>query len=267
VQGSSLNLLTIAGEDGVAEQLCITIIPPMVVPSAQFPGGVVPADGSIQNATGERDNYSLYRNPNPIANFSWMQAVAFVEWGIGGVQSKVECDCLNGLVLNLCASFVRVSAFVDAVKMDGEFVSGGALVLGAYVGPGFPRANNAQRTFNVGEVQGSAGGGTQFPSKGFGNPFNTDPTNPPLNGMHNAYPVPFHAKQAFICVVGNPTVDVWDMSIQFYRDVHTSIPLSSYRFTQDSHQPVRIPNGAYYWTLHNHQVHASQASVVFDLSV
>jgi hypothetical protein len=268
------NILQVGSSDNAAQQLCITIIPPGVIPQSQFPGGVLPSANSsaIDSASGDRDNYSLYTSPDPANDFKWTNSEILVEWGIGGVQSKVECDVLNGLVLNICASWVRVSAFLDAVN-SGNGVSGCVDFLGAYVGPGFPKANNAQRTFNVGILSALSNIGYRgFPFKGFGNLINTDPSLPPLNASRNAYPIPYMAKQATVICRGEVGLgiveDTWDVSIQFFRDVRTSELMGSFRFTQDIHEPVRIPNGAYYWTLHNHQnVEIANSSAVFDLAV
>lgn len=281
IQGNSLNILQISAPNEFAQQLQLVLSSPHLVSQYQFPGGVVPMDGSIQDASGDRDNYDFYLHPSDSNNISWMQAIAVIEWGIGGVQYKAEVDFLNGLCINLVASWVRVGAFIDAINTDGTVVDGGAYIFSAFVGPGYPKANNAQRTFyvgsllNVGDSSGGFSSDFGYPQKGYGNIFNTDPTLPPLNGFANLYPIPYFAKLASVIAMHGDTLSFglplspWDVSLVFFRDVRATNPLGHYHFTPDVREPCRIPNGAMYFSVHNNLGNpiTSPVSVIFDLAI
>lgn len=278
VQGNSLNILQIAAPNEYAQQLQLVLGSPKLVPENPTVLAML-ADGSIQNATGERDNYDILLHPEP-SGVSLMQAIAVIEWGIGGVQYKAEVDFLNGLCINLVASWVRVGAFIDALNTDGLVVDGGAYVFSAFIGPGFPKANNAQRTFYVGDLHNvgtdyAGGGFTGYPSKGYNFLFQgSDPTNFPQNGQAQLWPVPYFAKLATaICSRGangfGAALNPWDVDIVFFRDTQAQNSLGSFRFTQDIREPCKIPNGAFYFSVHNNLGNpiTQPAQVIFDLAI
>jgi len=276
-----VDLLQIQGKDDNALQLCVTLLPPIAIPGSQFPGGVPPTDGTILDATGARSNDDIYLHP-PIggADFAWLPLVAKAEWGIGGVQTSVECDFLYGLVLNVCASWLRISIFKD-YSFEGLMIPPNVISLGAFVGPGYPKANNAQRTLNVGSVTIAVAGAPNvpgFPVKGY------NASNPPtftlpvpFTGIHNLFPVPKYAKQASITAVinasGTPTThgfaSILDCVIIFYKDIAALNPKGTYRLTSDNPGPVIVPNGAYYWTIQNNSTVSDidDCSVIFDLAI
>jgi len=253
----SLNMFSVQTENNSAMQLTITLSPPQVIPSSNFPGGIVPVQGAIQDVSGERYSDDMLSSPSLSPGFSWYQAIAVVEWGVGGAQCKVEADFMNGLCLNLTASFVRIFALFDKV-IDPANLTGGAYVFNAFVGPGSPKPNNAQKTVNIGRV---AGGPDGFPDGSF-----------PLAPI---YAIPFFAKQVALCasrqgIPGLPQsiVNNIDIDIIFYRDIRGLDPLGGYRFTSDTSMPVKIPNGAYYFTVQNNSVPAvADCQAIFDLNV
>lgn len=281
VQGNSLNILQVAAPNEFAQQLQIVLSSPKLVPDFQFPGGIVPTDGTIQDASGDRDNYDFYRHPNPAGDVSWMQAIAVIEWGIGGVQYKAEVDFLNGLCINLVASWVRVGAFIDAVFINNDvqvILSGGAYIVSAFIGPGYPKSNNAQRTFYIGEVTEPANVIWRgFPKYGYGNINETDPALAPLFGKVNLFPIPYFAKTATVIAYRDDGSGVplpWDLDIIFYRDVRSLWSLGHYHFTPDIREPCRIPNGAMYFSVRNRVPGNPQivpptfpVSVIFDLAI
>jgi hypothetical protein len=273
VQGNSLNILQVSAPNEFAQQLQLVLGSPQLVSQYQFPGSIVPVDGSVINSTGERDNYGFLSPPSALNNISWMQAIAVVEWGIGGVQYKAEVDFLNGLCINLVAAWVRVSAFIDAINTAGTVVDGGGYVFSAFIGPGYPKANNAQRTFYVGGMKNVAS--TTPPRAGWplvGYNGQPNPEDPPLNGAVNVYPVPYFAKLASVIAFRSdtfPYTSSWDLDLVFFRDVRSSEPMGNYNFTQSNREPARIPNGAMYFSLHNNLGNpvTSPAQVIFDLAI
>ena len=274
-RGSTIPFLQIQGNNNDALQLAITLIPPGMIPIQQFPGAVISQSEALI-ATGDRTNDDLYLHPpSPIpADISFGNYVCVCEWGIGGVQSKVEVDFSNGLVLNICAAWVRLSAYIDSLPIAPTFDH--VIVLGAYVGPGFPKANNAQRTFWVGNINRpitppGAAGPPVYPNVGLNNT-NPNPNGPPFP---NGYPIPFFAKQVSVLgwgpVAGLPfsSINNLDCNIHFSRNVFFTELVGTFHFTNDRSGPVIVPNGAYYWTLQQNTAPAVpvQASVVFDLAI
>ena len=273
IQGNSLNILQIAAPNEFAQQLQIVLSSPHLVPDFQFPGGIVPMDGTIQDASGDRDNYDFYlhQSPGPL-NVSWRQAIAVIEWGIGGVQYRAEVDFLNGLCINIVASWVRVGAFLDAISMnsfDAEvIVTGGAYIVSAFIGPGYPKANNAQRTFYVGDLSASDSLQSGYPLNGFG--------NVAALGF-NLYPVPYFGKTATIIASrhnGSGIPLPWDLDLVFFRDVRSQFSLGHYHFTPDIREPCTVPNGAMYFSVHNRIPGdpsiippTTPVSVVFELAI
>jgi hypothetical protein len=250
---NNFNILQIGSSNEDALQLCITLNPPTFIPATQFPGAVLPTQGAIQDATGDRNNYSFLIASSP--SQSWGQPTALVEWGIGGVQTQVECDFSNGLVLNICASWVRVSIFTDV--LHEQTPTDGILVLGAFIGPGYPKANNAQRTFVVGLVN----------AENVGNPLGYPllPYDSVLSvGSPNMYPIPFYAKQATLMT---QSLIAYDFTLIFYRDNFGAFRMSDVRFTDTQREPAIVPNGSMYFSVHNNTNVLNLVNVVFDLAV
>lgn len=268
-----VDLFQIQGQNDDALQLCCTLLPPLAIPARQFPGAIIPNDqGIILAATGGRSNDDIYLHP-PVggANFSWARLACRVMWGIGGVQSDVECDFSNGLVLNICAAWIRLSVFLD-YGFETSNLEASIINLGAFIGPGFPKANNAQKTLNIGPINPGPNG---FPSLGFNG------SSPPaftipivFAGAANLFPIPRYAKQFSIIslnvVAVSPTVvNTLDCNITFFSDIAALVRRGSYRITSaDNLGKYLIPNGAYYFTIQNNAAPGiSDMDVIFDLAI
>lgn len=266
----SLNLFEIGGANNDAIQMCVTLINPKFIPASKLPGGVIPPDNTfINNATGERSNADFLLDDFNDGFPGWIPAVAIVEWGIGGVQSSAEVDWVNGTTINLTASWIRVSAFIDFTP---PFVvaSVGIVSLQAFVGPGgIFRGNAAQRTVVVGPVRetDSALDRPGFPFAGFGPNEATYPV--PL------FPIPNMAKQVTVmAIIPNLalTRSVTDFSVQitFWFGI-TGAVISASRFTNDLRTPVPIPNGAAFFTIQNDDAGIDHiifsCNAIFDLNI
>ena len=265
----AVDLFTLNGKDRDACQIAVTLLPPQAVSVAEMNGGVFPAD--IQSISGQR-YYPAFATvlPGPGTNFQAVPAIARIEWGIGGLQSVAEVDFSNGVVINLTASFVRITGWID---LQGRaYVVGAAIVLGAFVGPGYPRSPGAQRTYYV---PGIAAGPAGFPTFRYGpnGPVTSGYSLGPIaGGLAAVYPVPSFGKQAMIFtydpnVVAPTTVNTFDADLIFYRDVFASMRMGSFRVTNDRAGPILIPNGAAYWSIQNNVATTQELSVIFDLSI
>jgi len=259
----AVDLLRINGRDEDACQIAITLIPPEGRMLAEFPGGAFPPD--TQNISGYRTPASYIDSfPLPAGGYFAPPAVAIVRWGVGGVQSIAEVDFSSGAVVNVVASFVSVTAFVDLPAES--FPEGVSVLLGAFVGPGFPKANNAQRSYNVQTLLPGAG---SFPDVAYGaNGYIT-----PLAGRPPLFPIPPHAKQIWVLatdpnVVGDGTANTLDADIIFYRDTVTPLSkVGAFSVTNARPGPVPVPNGAVFWSIENRVGVSQNLMVTFDLTI
>lgn len=255
----SVDMLQLDGKrDALACQVTVTLLPPQYVPMSSLPGGSFPQN--IQTITGERYNDSLLQTPPP-ANFVAPPAIAIVRWGVGGVQSIAEVDFSNGAVVNLTATFVRVSAFVDLPSQS--LPEGAAVVLGGFIGPGWAKGPNAQRTYDVLPLLALGYPEFSYGPRGY---FLPAPGNP---GM---YPVPAYGKLAMVYgtdpnVLAPGTANTLDANLIFYRDVQATILAGSFHVTNDRPGPIYVPNGAMYWSVQNNVAISQQLSVAFDLGI
>lgn len=248
-QSGAIDILDVSGEDHQATQFCLTLGIPEIY------DGIVGAVTDLQTLQGSQDNISLVntfpfggnvgglisgvRNDRAFGN-----PVAIVEWGAGGVRNRVEADFLNGLCLNLVGSFCRVRAFVDGNGISPGFANA-FYKLGAALGPGFPKPNNAQRTIML--AQATA--------------INTESAQ--------GYTVPRFAKSVYVCGA-NGVHDVFVGTIRFYRTpncVADNSFVADYVFAGNSPQPIIIPNGAYYFTLVPGIANCVSMQAVFQLAV
>lgn len=244
-QSSPVDILNVQGADGDAQQMCVTLAPPEAYPFAA-------AAADIQTMSGSVDNISLVRTfPGGVAGkvigtvpqLSFPNAVALVEWGIGGISNRVEADFSNGLCLNLTASFLRIKAFMQGAEGDGSMGTTGIYRLSGNVGPGFPKANNAQRTIPISELV-------------------------LVNTESAVYTVPRYAKTVFL-TGANVAKDLFSGFIRFYSCpdiVFITTPVSELFFSGNSAGPLPVPNGAKYFTF-TPSIALASMSAVFDLAI
>jgi hypothetical protein len=267
----SFNLFEIGGaSNNDAIQMCITLINPKFIPVSKLPGGVIPPDNTfINNATGERSNLEFLLDDFNVGFPGWVPAVALIEWGIGGVQGSAEVDWVNGTTINITASWVRISAFIDQAQTFIGIASG-IVCCQAFVGPGgIFRGIAAQRSVVTGPIRqaDSAIPVAGFPFTGFGPNADTYPT--PM------FPIPNMAKDgtvsAIISNLGfNRSVNDFDLQLLYFASTSQAV-VGAARFTNNIRAPALVPNGAAYFTVQNmsngidHIVLAS--TVIFNLSI
>jgi len=154
-QTPNVDILNIGNvEDEYAHQCQITLCPPALILNLNGPTPTTDSDG-LQNLTGEQDNIEAGRTlanvggtpVNNASDLTYANPLAILRWGIGGGQCEAEIDFSAGAVINLSASWIRLSAMVES---PGITTSSFPYVLRAFVGPGTPRMGfNAQRTITV----------------------------------------------------------------------------------------------------------------------
>lgn len=226
--------LEIRTDDGNAMQLALTLTPPKTTNGF---GAVIPDD--LQNFTGPfyANNDTVNGGPDVAVRYS--NPIAHIEWGIGGTESQADADILNGLVVNLTASFVRVRMNVEEVNEDTGTTF---YQLAAFVGPGRPKTNNLQRTVVV---------------------------NQWTAGLSLVQPLPFFAKQ--VTVIGPDFGGAaFDRVMHLYRGTDGAggplLPLADLHFpAATAPQRLAIPNGAMFFQIE--AAHSLPASCIFELAI
>lgn len=241
VQPSMADMIVIEGDDLDACQLHLTLHPPRVIPLCFDDLGRL----NLQNLTGEQSNseVSICDFPGSKEPISWPPLEALIEFGTGGVSTKVAVDYMNGVTLAVVASYLRVSALVSQSKACNDiYGTSAAYYLAAHVGPGYARGR-AQRTIFVGDV---------------GDRDDSD-----------VFDVPKFAKLATL--IGcrarehkHPKLTIgW---IRFWQDPKGDHCVGDF-FVSDHQCHVEVPNAAQYFSVYNESGHKMKMSVIFELAL
>jgi hypothetical protein len=240
VQPAQTDMIQVAGDDLDAWQLILTLHPPRVVP---IPFDDVQATLNQQNLTGEQTNAEVtpLDFPGTDRPIRWPPLEALIEFGVGGTNTKVVVDYMNGVTLSVIASFLRVRALVSQTKDSGDiFGTSAAYYLAAHVGPGFAEAH-VQRTIFVGDI----------------------------DDKHDSdvFDVPKFAKTAVLvgCRHHHRTPTLTVGFIRFWQSPNGHHCVADV-FVSDQ-TPVEIPNAAQYFSVFNESGHKMKMSVIFELGL
>lgn len=242
-QPAEVDMVNIEGDSLDAVQLVLTLHPPRVIPICRADLRI-----DIQNSTGEQTNAEVEVTPFPGDQYPirWPPLEAVIEFGVGGVGTKVVVDYLNGATVPVTASFLRVRAIVtQSDHCNGIAGTGAAYYLAAHIGPGYcsPRA---QRTIFVGEVRD--------------------------DGDSCVFPVPRFAKAATLIGCGHLCSDSCDESpcaqgrILYWQSPNGTCCVGDVR-ASDHHKRIEIPNGAQHFSVFNESGHKMRMAVIFDLAL
>ncbi len=246
-QPSPVNMLTVEGDDLDAGQLVLTLHPPRVVPIAFHE---LHERLDQQNLTGEQTNSEVTDGDFPGTDkpMRWPPLEALVEFGVGGVATKVVVDYMNGVTLSVVASYVRVHAIVTQGRKNGDvFGTSAAYYLAAHVGPGFAETH-VQRTVFVGDVE------NRHESDVFDVPkFAKLATLFGGRSHHHR-----HHHHAPALMVG------W---IRFWQSPDGTNPVGDFFFSGNSEAPIDVPNAGQYFSVYNESGHRMKMSVVFKLGL
>jgi len=241
VQTSLNDMISVEGDDLDAQQLIVTLHPPRVIPLS-FDQIYERLDQ--QNLTGEQTNSEVTPCDFPGTNHSirWPPLEALIEFGVGGVSTKVAVDYMNGVTLSVSASYLRVSALVTQNRRSGDiFGTSAAYYLASHVGPGFAESH-AQRTIFVGDVDD--------------------------HDESDVIDVPKLAKIATLMGCRSrhrsPTLTIgW---IRFWQDPEGKHCVGDF-FVSDHQSHVEVPNAAMYFSVFNESGHKMRTSVIFELAL
>ena len=243
VQNALTDMITIEGDDLDASQLSLTLHPPRVIP---IPFCEITERLGQTNVTGEQTNGEVSNCdfPGEKDPIRWPPLEALIEFGVGGVGTKVIVDYLNGVTLSVVASYLRVSALVTQTKKCGDiYGTSAAYYLAAHVGPGFAEAH-AQRTIFVGDVDD--------------------------HDESDVFDVPRFAKISTL--IGcrdrhhkkSPKLTIgW---IRFWQDPKGDHCVGDF-FVSDHQSRVEVPNAAQYFSVFNESGHKMKMSVIFELAL
>lgn len=240
VQQAPVDMIVVEGDNLDAIQLSLTLHPPRVIPIAFCE---LPLD--LQNVTGEQANseISVCDFPGTKDPIRWPPLEALIEFGVGGVSTKVIVDYLNGVTFSVTASYLRVSALITQTKHCGDiYGTSAAYHLAAHVGPGFAESH-AQRTVFVGDVDD--------------------------HDESDVFDVPRFGKVA--ALIGcrdhhhkSPTLTIgW---IRFWQDPKGKHCVGDF-YVSDHQSRVEVPNAAQYFSVHNESGHEMKMSVIFELAL
>jgi len=240
VQPAETDMISIEGDDLDSQQLIVTLQPPRVIPLC-FSEIILPRLDR-QNLTGEQTNSEVTPCDFPGTHdpIQWPPLEAVITFGVGGVNTDVVVDYLNGVTISVTASFLRVKAVVTQTREVGHiYGTSAAYYLAANVGPGFAESH-AHRTIFVGNV----GDGEESDS----------------------FDVPRFAKKATL--VGfhrhHHSVPKRTMGwIRFWQSPNLTNGVGD--FFLDEPRAIEIPNGAQYFTVLNESTEKQKMSVIFNL--
>lgn len=239
-QAEILRIMPRGDRQDIAKQICLTVSPPQRIAAANVPAtipqsiqgqdtidiaGAGAVGGTSGGAFGPTGGFPV--SASSIAeDFQWANAVVLLQWGIGSVNNRAVVDCSNGLTVNLVANSLIVTAAIE--QIIGQGPSPGLYIIGANIGPGTPRNNNAQRTIGCGFLV--------------------------ANAVSSCFPVPRFASSVRVAGCDGshdgilaPALPVG--TIQFFADPNRLVAMGDFAFNGNQTNPIPIPNGAYFFDI------------------
>ena len=241
-QRAPVPMLQIDGDDADATQMVITLAPPTVIP---LPFVDVSGAFANQNVTGEQSNLQIRTRgnfPGTGAPIQWPPLEAIIEWGTGGTSARASVDFVNGLTLNISASFVRVFAAIASSARSSVIGTSAAYVLAAFASPGFASADQAQRTIYVGDVD------------------ETDESE--------VFSIPRFAKRAYLIGCDDGATPVLTVgTLRWWQSPDGTNNVGNLFVTGNQPQAFDVPNAAQYFSVISGMSGTHLFAVVFDLAL
>ena len=259
-----VNMFEVRGPDKAAMNLQVTLAPPRIIP---IDGTIITAQRAFdlvnsQNASGSID---FAENEDGGQGVVATPMIATVQWGIGGVNvQRAEVDFLNGLSINLSASYLRLGLEIDPLLQKLNVLPGTSAIyeVEAFVGPGYAKRNNAQRTINFEGVQPPGGGSL---------------------GTSPVVPIPKFATRCRLTLgcaasVDPDTLSGWTAQVVFFRGYnqgYTANPNPAAwvdvtginKIVDGQLGDIEIPNGSYYVAVRHKNSFTIVPRLIFDLGI
>lgn len=243
-QNAGVSMLQVEGDDMDAQQLILTLAPPTIVPIEL----AVIAGTNLQNVTGEQNNFQVDDRtfPGTAGPTVWPPLLAEIEWGVGGTSVKATVDYVNGMTVNLVASWVRVTARIASSEESDVVGTSAAYVLAAFVGPGITKPGIARRTIYTNQIS---------------------------DGVESdVFPVPRFASRATVIAcdpASPPAVNV--ATLRFWQSadgVAGGNNVGNFLITGNTPGPFDVPNAAQYFSVINGTGVADLTfAVLFELAI
>jgi len=243
-QPAAVQMLQLEGDDMDAGQLSVTLITPRVIPLPY--DDVRAGDVNAQNLTGEQDNAQVTGGnfPGAVAPIAWPPLDAILEWGVRGASARAVVDYVNGMTINVVASYLRVYASVSQTQGAGGFSgTSAAYYLSAFVGPGWTKPGTAKRTLYVGNVDAA--------------------------GESPVFDIPKFARRAYI-VAADESATPPNLTVGYLRLWQSPDGTNNVgNYFQSGNQPVgfEIPNGAQYFSVTSGMPASCLFAVIFELAL
>lgn len=242
-QDFKTDLINVAGDDADACQIRIALAAPRIVRLAYTsvmafaPPTQQPAQNNVE--TGASDF------PGTAEPALWPPFEAVIEWGVGGRNESVVVDFVNGMSVDVVASFLRVHAAVPALAGSGITGTSATYELAAFAGPahGNP-SGGAQKTVWCGVVGSLA--------------------------ESAAFPIPKFARTAYVvgCDPGaSPSIAVTVATLRFWQAADRTHNVGNFVAAGNQAAPFNVPAGAAYASVANLMSAASRFAVVYGLAL
>jgi len=234
LSSNPVNMFEVSGADEFAMNLNVHVSPPKKLPGTGIPTGY--SNNTLKGGTQLNTEEPL----TLIGSGVWANPVVDLEWGIGGIANKATIDVLNGLAVNISASWVRVGGRIETpLGLPGLTV----YQLGCFVGPGFAKARSAQRTVIVNALTAA-------------------------NVDQGPFAIPTWAKTVYVTSANGAAVPaVYTGFIRFLRSAALATDtVADYFYSSNVQTPFPIPNGAYFFSIVPADANLS-VQVVFDLAI
>lgn len=246
VQNALTPILQVQGDDADAQQIVVTLSPPLVVPR---PFSSLSAGGNPQNVTGEQGNANLLDQvafPGLLNPIEWPPIEAVLEWGVGGTSNRAQVDFVNGSTACVVASWLRVFGRIVSGPATGISGTSAVYTLAAFVGPGIP-GSPAQKTVYVGDVDSLT--------------------------ESAVFPVPPFARSAYVVSsdpAAGPGIVVGVSTLRFWQSpdgVAGGKNVGNFFVSSNQAERFPVPAGAAYASVFNQTGITSRLSIVYNLSI
>ena len=241
-QVAAVQIAQLEGDDLDATQLCITLLPPRVIPIAFAD---LPDDPQNLTTSADANEVPASAFPGTGASIAWPPFEAVVEWGVGGCSARAYVDYLSGTTLNVIASFVRVYAAIAQGPSAGLANTSAAYQLSAFIGPGWTRTGTAQKTIFTDVIGNNASSAVI--------------TTPPF------------ARK--VTVAGCDTTTPPNLAngwIRFWQDPAGTENVGNYFFNANQPASFPVPNGGAYFSVENTTGEPGggmQMAAIFELGI
>lgn len=245
-QFTGVPFLQLRSDDCDAQPVTLVIAPPRVI-AMNFDDVIT--NENLQNLSGDQDNVEVSDQdfPGDTTPITWPPLQVKIRWGSAGVTpNEALVDVMNGVTVNLSASFIEASGIITQMDDSGIGGTSAAYALSAIVAPGYTRPGNAQCTVYCGDVDAGA--------------------------ESVIFRVPRFAKRAWVLSNDSAVAPgVTIATLRFWQSVlgagvAGASNVGNVLVTGNQYQPANVPNGGLYFSVLNGGSTARFA-VIFDLSI